>query len=125
MISSEQEEGSGEKVNIVVVGKQIIQKGRTGNALKKFIEQNKTLTGLENTRIQGTVSPALMTIAILDIQKKIDTEALPKRPDLANDPSVILPAKEGVKVQADKLSLLILQNIFNPPQDPIQIPTYK
>src|SRR5258708_2633848 len=119
------QEDIGAKVNIPVVVNQIIQKGRTGNALTKFIEQNKTLIGLENTRIQGTVSPALMTIAILDIQKKIDTEALPKRPDLANDPSVVLPAKEGIKVQADKLSLLILQNIFNPPQDPIQIPTYK
>lgn len=115
----------GAKIDVPVVVNRILQRGRTGSVLEKIIEQNKALLGLSDVKIQGTLSPALLTIKILEIKKEVDTNAQPRRPDIANDPGIILPESEGKKVQVDKLTLLILQNIFYPPLSPIEIPTYK
>lgn len=115
----------GAKIDVPVVVNQILQRGRTGSVLEKLIEQNKALIGLSDVKIQGTLSPALVAIKILEIKKEFDKDALPKRPDIANNPNVILPAAEGEKIQVDKLTLLIMQNIFNPPLYPLPIPTYK
>lgn len=115
----------GAKVNVLVVVNQILQRGRTGNALGKLIEQNKAVIGFSDVKIQGSLSPALLALKILEIQNEVDQNALPKRPDISHDPKVVLPASEGKKVQVDKLSMLIMKYIFNPPKDPISIPTYK
>lgn len=124
-ISSVTQRELGAKVSVPVVVNQILQRGRTGNALGKLIEQNKALIGLSDVKIQGTLSPALLALKILEIQNEVDQNALPRRPDISHDLKVILPASEGKRVQADKLSMLILKYIFNPPREPISVPTYK
>lgn len=98
--------------------------GRQGNVFQKILEQNKALFGLKNIPIRGKISRALLTIAVLDIQKQVDHDAIPSSPDL-NNPKNILRAREGIKINADKLAILILSNIFDPPQNPIAITTYK
>ncbi len=98
--------------------------GRRGNVFQKILDQNTALLGLKSIPIQGKISQTLLTIAILDIQKQVDRDAIPSAPDI-NNPRNILPSKEGIKVHSDKLSMLILSNIFNPPTKPIAIPTYK
>ena len=113
----------GAMVNYKIFANVVLKQGRVGNVFEKIIAQNKALLGLYNVPIVGELSQALLTIKILDIQHEIDRNATPPTPDFRN-PQNIASATTGVKVQVDKLSMLIVSGIFNPPQEPLVIPTY-
>ena len=117
-------EDVGYNVNSGVLANQILQTGRQGNLLNKLFTQEKALLGLENTKITGKLSQSLLTIKILDIQDQINQDPQTISPDFKNDVTKILPTKNGVKVQVDKLTFLILNNIANPPANPLLIPTF-
>lgn len=115
----------GAKVDPTLVANQALEYGRKGSFIEKIIKQTKALLGLESFKIDGKISQSLLTLKILQIQDQIDQEVMPAMPDFTHNLKDTIPAKEAVKVNTDKLTVLIADNIFNPQGDKIEIPTIK
>lgn len=113
----------GYKVDTSILANEVFGVGRVGNAFQKFLDQNAALLGLKNQTIKGTFSPSLLTLKILDLQDAVNIDATPISLDFAGNLQTVT-AKEGKKIQLDKLTNIIVNNIDNPPQKPIPIPTY-
>ncbi len=112
-------------VNPTVVSNQLIEEGRKGSTLNKFIYQNLSLLGLKNKKLTGEVVQSKLTVKIAEIQTDINKEAEPIQPNFREDLNKTVPAKDGVEVNTDKLTVLIIDNIFNPPTDALHIPVMK
>ncbi len=112
----------GASVDIPRTTNYLLLKGRQGNPWQRFVFQNRTLLGLENSAITGTISQTLLTLKIVQIQGDINKEALPLRPDFENDVTQTLPARDGVRVNTNKLTDIIADAIFNPPDKAFELP---
>ncbi len=115
----------GATVNPTVVANKLISEGRAGNFLQNVSFQTQALLGLKTASLTGDISQSLLTLKILEIQTSVDKPAMPIRPDFKEDLSKTLPTEDGVKVDTDKLTVLIADNIFNPPLEPLELPTIK
>lgn len=102
---------------------ELISAGRKGNFLQKIIFQNAALLGLRNIDVKDNLSQTLLTLKILQIQDKVNKDALPIRPDFKGDINKTLLAADGVGVDTNRLTILISDNVFNPPPFPIGLPT--
>jgi len=116
----------GATINTKNIAKELTQVGRGGNLFKNIFLQDKALLGFSNWHpANGTISKSFLTLKILEIQDKVNQDAFPPMPDFRGNIRDTLPAKEGIRVDASKLVLLISQKIFNPPAKPVLIPTEK
>ncbi len=115
----------GFKADPYTLTREILKKGRTGSVVSRLSIQFQSLLGQQNVETPGSFSQTLLTLKILQLQDQIDTPAKPIMPDFVHDLNKTLPAQEGVKIPTDKLTLLIINNIFNSPDQPIDIPTFK
>ncbi len=115
----------GYKINKSFTANSLLQEGRKGTIFQKFITQHLALLGLVNKHVLGNPSPSLLTVKLLEIQDEVNRDATPVSVDFKNDPNKVIPAKDGVKVQIDKLNLVIINAMSNPSPNSIQIPTYK
>jgi len=104
---------------------QLLSQGRVGNPLEKLISQNQALLGLKDISISGAISQTLLNLKMIQIQNEVNKDPLPKRPDFAHDINKTLTAEEGVKVDTNKLTILIANNIFNPPDNALPVPVIK
>ncbi len=104
---------------------QAVGVGKRAGVLENLVNQNKALVGLENIRPKAKISQTLLNLKILEIQGEVNEEAKPLRPDFVGDINRTLPAQDGVKVNTDKLTMLIADNIDNPPPSSIAVPTIK
>lgn len=112
-------------IDIDAIANRLIAEGRRGTIVQKFIDQQKTLFGLNNIQLFKNVSQTALTLKLLELQDEINTDAVPSMPDFAGDMKKILPSHDGTKVNTNKLTILIADNIFNPPKNPIPIPTLR
>lgn len=115
----------GANVDPVTTANTLLQTGRSGSFLERLIIQNKALFGLENQGIVGPVSTSLLSIKLLDLDESINQEATLITPNFMDDYHKTIPAQDGVKVDNSQLAALIEENIFNPPANPLSIPTTK
>ena len=115
----------GARVDIEATVDHLLKIGRTGGFLKKLFDQHQALFGLKNEKITGNISQSLLTIKLLEFQDAINKDALPSMPDFVHNINTTLPAQEGIKVDTNKLTILIVDNIFNPPSSPIPAPIIK
>ncbi len=115
----------GATIDVDVVANQLIAEGRRGTLLKKFIEQQKALFGLKNIPLSRTVSQTLLTLKLLELQDQINVNAAPMMPDFKGDIKKTLPPHDGVKINTGKLTILIMNTLFNPPKDSFPIPIVK
>lgn len=115
----------GANVDPVVTANQVLKVGKTGSLIARLITQNKALMGLENQPIIGTLSSSLLAIKLLDIGDSINQDAVPIMPNFMDNYSKTIPAQDGVKIDTNKLSVLIANRIFSPQDTPIAIPTIK
>lgn len=114
----------GYKIDEQLATNQLMQVGRKGNILQKFLTQEKAFFGLENRNLNASLSQALLAVKLLDVQDRINQNSEILRPDFENNINNLLPPKNGIKVQRDKLTLLILNNMANPPKKPLPVPVY-
>jgi peptidoglycan-N-acetylglucosamine deacetylase len=70
-------------------------------------------------------SQTFLNLKLLEIEDYVNKDATPNTPDFQNNISTTLPEKDGVKVNTDKLTVLISENIKNPPLNPITVPVIK
>ncbi len=119
------QEEIGAKVDVGQFTNQLIEEGRGGSIMDKLIAENQALLGLKNIKLKGQISQALLNIKILEIQNEVNIDPKPIRPDFENDISKTLPAEDGIKIDTNKLTLLIADNIFTPPKNPLLVPTIK
>lgn len=115
----------GAKANPTVLTNKLLSEGRTGNFLRKISEQTEALLGQKEVKITGDISQSLLTLKIVEIQNQVNKDAAPIRPDFTGDLSKTLPAQDGIKVNVNKLTLLIADNIFSPPTEAIPLPVIK
>lgn len=115
----------GAKVNPTMVANKLINEGRTGNFFQKVLFQTEALLGFKKDYLTGDISESLLNLKILEIQSLVNKEAMPIMPDFQGDLSKTLPAQDGVKLDTNKLTILIADNIFNPPSEPMPLPTIK
>lgn len=115
----------GVKVDIKQFTNQLVEKGRTGIFWQKIIDQDKAFLGLNNQKLTGSISQTLLNLKILELQNEVNKQAQPIMPDFIGDISKTIPAQDGVKINTSKLTVLIVDNIFNPPKQPIPLPVIK
>lgn len=115
----------GAKVDPTVLTNKLLFEGRTGNFLQKIASQTQALLGQKEVKITGDISQSLLTLKIVEIRNQVDQDAVPVRPDFTGDLSKTLPAQDGIKVDANKLTILVADNIFNPPTKAIPLPVIK
>lgn len=115
----------GAKVDPAVLTNKLISEGRSGNIPSDIVFQAQALLGAKEEKLSGKISQSLLNLKILDIQNQINKDAVPIRPDFTRDINSTLPTRDGVKVDTNKLTILIADNIFNPPDQPIPLPTIK
>lgn len=102
---------------------QLIDEGRKGNAAQNILDQNKALIGLDDKKVVGQVSRPLLSLKVLDIAQQINQEPQPPRPNFTGDWTKTISARNGLKVNVQKLSQLIVDSIFAPHNEPSVIPT--
>ena len=112
-------------LNPTVISNELIEKGRTGSLWNKFLYQTQAAAGLKNEKLKGEISQSKLTIKLAEIQSDFNHEAEPIQPDFKGDLSKTIQAKDGTIVNTDKLTLLIIDNIFDPPADPLPLPVMK
>lgn len=115
----------GAKIDPTLLTNKLINEGRGSHLLQNIGFQTQALLGQKEEKLTGEISQALLTLKILEIQNQVDKDAVPIMPDFTHNISNTLPAKEGVKVDTNKLTVLIVDNIFSPPLQPIPLPTIK
>lgn len=115
----------GAKIDSKNLSSQIISIGRIGTIWKKFVDQNEILFTNKNIQLKGGTSQALLTITLLDLQSKINKDANFATLDFKSPDLKTIPARDGIKINTNKLTVLILDNIFNPQALPIEIPVIK
>ncbi len=115
----------GAKVDPAVLTDKLIKAGREGNFWENLVFQTESLLGLKREKITGEISQSLLTIKMVEIQNQVNKDAVPIRPDFLGDVNKTLPAQEGVRVDTNKLTVLIADNIFDPPRRPLVLPTMK
>ena len=103
----------------------ILLTGRTGNIFQKIILQNKAAMGFVSLKLMGDISEEKLALLILNWQDAINQDPTPAMPDFKNDPTKIIPAKDGLRLNTTKLPLLVENNIFNPPKEQIPLPVNK
>lgn len=113
------------KVNIKQITNKLLKVGRRGNLFRKLFDQHQAFLGFKNEKIIGIISQGLLTLKLLQFQDQINQDATPPMPDFVHDINKTLPAHEGIKVDTNKLTIIIANNIFNPPKTQIPIPTLK
>lgn len=118
-------EAIGAKVDPTVLTNKLISEGRTGNFLQKIGIQTQALLGQREEKITGEISQSLLTLKIVEIQNQVNKDTVPIRPDFIGDFNKTLPAQDGVKTDTNKLTVLIADNIFNPPSRSLPLPTIK
>ncbi len=96
--------------------------GRQGNIFQKLITQTRAMFGLEDIKLSGNISRALLTLELLQIKDQISHDPIPIHPDFASDMLKTIPAKSGIQIDLGKLRALIVKNISHPPQKPISLP---
>lgn len=101
-------------VNLTDTVNRILATGRTGSPLRKFWDQERVLWGFLNIPLSGRLNPALLATKVLEIQDKLDVDPLPERPDFAGDLRKTLPASNGRKVDVDRLTKIVGENIDLP-----------
>lgn len=101
----------------------IISEGRKGSLFNQVWQQNKAIIGLDNQIIPAILSRDLLVKKVEAIAPFVLTEPVPITPDFVNDINKTLPAKDGQKVDVENLAVIIMNNIFEPPVKPIEIPT--
>ena len=104
---------------------QLLEKGRKGSILQKLLTQNQVLLGLKNEKLSGNISQTLLNLKLIEIQSEVNRDPKPLRPDFVNDLSKTLLAQDGLKVDTNKLTLLISDYIFSPPSSSILLPVIK
>ncbi len=102
---------------------QIMSEGRRGSLFSRVWQQNKAILGLNNQIIPAILSKDLLAKKIGAIAPFVLRESVPITPDFVNDINKTLLAKDGRKVDVDKLAVIIMNNIFKPPVKPTEIPT--
>ncbi len=115
----------GVKVDVGNKVDKLLEKGRKGPFWQKIIEQQQALLGVNDDKLSGNISQTLLTLKILEIQNEINQEATPLTPDFLGDPGKTIPPADGIKVHTDKLTILIANNIFHPPEPSLSIPVIK
>ncbi len=115
----------GAKIDPTILTNKLISEGRTDNFFKNLSFQIQSLLGLRQEKLAGEISQSLLTLKIIDLQNQVNKDALPIRPDFTGDISKTLPAEDGVRVDTNKLTVLVADNIFSPPSEPIPLPTMK
>lgn len=105
--------------------KKLLVFGRKGSFWQRFLDQNKAAVGLANYPIRGEVSPGLLAVKLLSISDEVNRDPLPIMPDFVHDLKLTLGAKDGVRVNGNKLSILITDNILDPPREPLALPVSK
>jgi peptidoglycan/xylan/chitin deacetylase (PgdA/CDA1 family) len=113
----------GAKIDTLDLAKNFLKEGRTGNIWNRFLEQSKAILGRKHYVLDGTLSQTLLTLKILAIKDEINVSPTPITLDFTNDMNKTIPARDGVAVDNTKLSALIVENIFHPPNQPLEIPT--
>lgn len=103
----------------------LLEKGRKGPFWQKIIEQHQAMFGISDEKLSGNISQTLLTLKILEIQNEINQEATPLMPDFLGDINKTIPSRDGIKVNTNKLTVLIANNIFHPQETPFSIPIIK
>lgn len=114
----------GYKVDAAYLANNLLQVGRTGSFFHKFLTQQKALFGMENTMINGTFSQSLLLLQVAQIQQTFEQNPQIETLDFRHNLQKVIPAKDGVKIQVDKLINTIVSNIANPPSRTFILPTY-
>lgn len=115
----------GARINPTLITNKLLSDGRTGDPFEDVSFQAQVLLGGKEEKLTGEISQSMLNLKILEIQNQINKEAIPIRPDFTGDINKTLAAQDGVKVGTDKLTILIADNIFNSPAQPIPLPTIK
>lgn len=115
----------GAKVDTKQFTNQLLEESRKGNFLQKIFVQNQALLSLKREKLSGNISQTLLNLKLITIQNEVNANPQPLSPDFAHDILKTLPSQDGIKVDTNKLTLLIADNIFNPPSSPIQLPVVK
>lgn len=115
----------GAKVNPTLLTNTILLEGRTGNFFQKLGEQTQALLGQKEEKLTGEISQALLNLKIIEIQNTANKDAKPIRLDFTGDLNNTLPAEDGIKIDTNKLTILIADNIFDPPSKPLPLPVIK
>lgn len=111
------------KVDAPYLTNQLLQIGRTGTVLQKLLTQEKALFGFEDKSVTGTYSQSLLLLQVSQMQSVFDQNPQVESLDVSHN-FMTIPAKDGVKIQLDKLTSIILHGIASPPNDSITVPTY-
>ncbi len=115
----------GAQVDLAVATNKLIARGRQGSFWQKILEQNKAIFGLVDENLAVNISQTSLNLKLLQIQSEVNQEATPIMPDFTGDINKTFPAKNGVKLNTSKLTILIADNIFDPPSLAISIPIIK
>lgn len=115
----------GAMIEPAALANQLIKKGRDGTLLQNLTFQLQAILGLKNEPLSGQISQSLLTLKIVGVQSQVDRDAVPVRPDFTGDINKTLPAQDGIKVNINKLTVLIADNIFTPPSRPLLLPIIK
>lgn len=113
----------GAKINSQKLTSDILAKGREGSLISNMILQNKAILGFVNVPFTGNINKTLLAVKVLSTADDLNKKALPQMPDFQNDMNATIPATDGQHVDAKKLTSTIVANIFDPPNNPIDIPT--
>ncbi len=103
----------------------ILTLGRTGNLWQRVVYQNLAFLGFKSQKFTADISERQSALLALDLQTKIAREAQPPMPDFKNDSTKIIPAADGKKLNTAKFLILLRENFFNPPPNPIPLPVEK
>ncbi len=115
----------GAKVDVSTLTTKLLSVGRTDSFGDRLKVQIRSSLGLQKEKISGEISQSLLTLKLVDIQNQVNQDALPIRPDFTKDLNTTLPAEDGIKVDTNKLTILVADNIFAPPALPLPLPTMK
>ncbi len=103
----------------------ILAIGRTGNFLKRLADQNLAVLGIKNTQVTGDISESKLALKIFEVKSKVDQAAVSQMPDFQGDISNTIAAKDGIKVDANKLVSLVNEHAFDSRGGTFDLPVSK
>ncbi len=111
--------------NSDLLAAKILTLGRTGNIWQRVVYQNLALLGFKSQKFTADISERQLALFALELQTKIARDAQPPMPDFKNDPAKIIPAQDGKRLNTTKFLMLLRENFFNPPKNPVPLPVEK
>lgn len=105
------------------VAKALLSIGHQGTFWQKLKVQSLAVFGLYDKKVKAVFSKDKLIPKIRQIGARIYKEPIPPQPDFKNDINQTIPAKTGLRIDANKFSQLIADNVLYPPSGPLPVPT--